>query len=64
MGRPYPSRRYDHIVVVAHSPYGFDDFTLIVRNDFDPLQVNTQFETVLGYEISKPQRWSDQSEPN
>jgi len=47
---PNPPGCYNHVIVIAHSPYCFNDFTFIVGNDLDSFQLNAQFETVLGYE--------------
>ena len=49
VSRSYPAGSHYHIVVFTHPLYCFDDFSLIVGDDFDSLQLNTQFKTVLCY---------------
>lgn len=49
MRRPNAAGRHDHIIVIAHSPYSFNDFIFIIRNNLDPFQFNAYFEAVLGY---------------
>jgi hypothetical protein len=51
-----PARSYDHVVVIAHSPYSLDNFAFIVRNNLNPFQFNAQLKTVFGYGIRGAQR--------
>lgn len=36
-----------HVIVTAHSTNSFDNLSLIIGNDFDPLESNTQGEAVF-----------------
>ena len=50
------ARGYNHVVVIAHSPYSLDYFAFIVCNDLNPFQFNAQLKTVFGYGIRAAQR--------
>jgi len=45
---PNSSTSHDKIVIVAHATDGLDDFALIVGNDFDALNLNSELEAVFG----------------
>lgn len=47
---PNASTGHDKVIVVAHAPDGLDDFTLIIRDDFDALQLDSKREAVFGKE--------------
>ena len=56
MGWSNAARGYNHVVVIAHSPYSLDNLAFIVRNDLNPFQFNAQLKTVFGYGIRAAQR--------
>ena len=39
---------HDQVVLVAHSPCGFDDFPFVIRNDLDSFQLDPEGKTILG----------------
>ena len=48
MRRTYSTRRDDEVVVLGHSTRGFDDFALVVGDDFDAAEVDAEGEAVFG----------------
>ena len=47
---PNASTGHDKVIVVAHAPDGLDDFTFIIRDDFNALQLDPECEAVFGKE--------------
>jgi len=52
VSRSYSAGSHYHVVVFTHSSNSFDDFTLIVCDDFNSLQFDAQFEAVLCYTVT------------
>ena len=52
MSRSYSAGSHYHVVIFTHSYDSFNDFSLVVGNDFNSLQFNPQFETVFRYNVS------------
>jgi len=52
MGRSDPTGTDDKVVFLGHPPGSLDDFLLVIGNDLDPLELDTQVETLLGEKVA------------
>jgi len=52
MGGSDTSRTNHKVVLLGHSPSGLDDFLLVIRDDLDLLEFNTEIKTLLGEKVA------------
>lgn len=63
MSRPYSAGSDYHVVILAHTLDGLDNFIFIIRNDFNPFQFNAQLETIsrclLAIIVGEEPKWAE-----